>query len=267
MTRSPTARWSKTFPPRTRSSSWAAPSPGPSRSASTLRPSPIGDEGGGDVAGDGSHLAPAGPRSPKAARTRARLVEAAKAVFAEHGLLEARIADIAKQAGVSYGSFYHYVESKEALFREIAAEVDARLRAPVDDVILPRGSGMAPEERVREAIRRHYETYREEARLLGVIEQAARLDDELAATRTAWQREDSVQVADSIRLLQRRGLADPDLDPRVAAAALGAMTYRFAELWLADRGVDTDFETGVDTVSRLFINALGLGCHAATTDR
>jgi len=125
----------------------------------------------------------------------------------------------------------------------------------VDDVILPRGSGMAPEERVREAIRRHYETYREEARLLGVIEQAARLDDELAATRTAWQREDSVQVADSIRLLQRRGLADPDL------------TYRFAELWLADRGVDTDFETGVDTVSRLFINALGLGCHAATTDR
>ena len=193
-------------------------------------------------------------------------MEAAKAVFAEHGLLDARIADIAKRAGVSYGSFYHYFDSMEALLREIAAEVDARLRAPVDDVILPRGSAMAPQDRVREAIRRHYETYREEAQLLGVIEQAARLDDELAATRTTWQREDSGQVADSIRLLQRRGLADPNLDPQVAAEALGAMTYRFAELWLADHGVDTDFETGVDTVARLFINALGLGCRPATAD-
>jgi len=144
------------------------------------------------------------------------------------------------------------------LFREIAAEVDARLRAPVEDVILPRGSALSPQERLREAIRRHYETYREEAQLVGVIEQAARLDDELAAVRTKWQREDGAQVADSIRRLQRRGLADASLDPVVAAEALGAMTYRFAELWLAHHGVDADFETGVDTVTRLFVNALGL---------
>ncbi len=180
-------------------------------------------------------------------------------MFADHGLPDARIADIAKRAGVSYGSFYHYFDSKEALFREIAAEVDARLRAPMDEVILPRGSRTPPQDRLREAIRRHYEVYREEARFLGVVEQAVRLDDELAASRTKWQREDQAQVAESIRLLQRRGLADPHLDPTVAAEALGAMTHRFAELWLAHGGVDADFETGVDTVTRLFINALGLG--------
>jgi len=159
---------------------------------------------------------------------------------------------------VSYGSFYHYFESKEVLFREIAGEVDAKLRAPVDEVILPR-SGMTPQERLQEAIRRHYETYRAEAQLLGVIEQAARLDDELAATRSTWQRDDSARVAGSIRLLQRRGLADPKIDADVAAEALGAMTHRFAELWLAHQGSDADFETGVDTVARLWINALGLG--------
>ena len=37
----------------------------------------------------------------------------------------------------------------------------------------------------------------------------------------------------SIRQLQRRGLADPELDPVIAAAALGSMTSRFAEFWLA----------------------------------
>ena len=228
--------------------------PRPSRSGNTpLRPESIDYESEVDT----NEVADAGPRSRKAARTRARLVEAAKEVFSEDGLLDARIAEIAKRAGVSYGSFYHYFDSKEVLFREIAADVDARLRAPVDEVILPR-SDLAPRDRLRQAIQRHYETYRAEAQLLGVIEQAARLDNQLAATRAEWQREDSMKVADSIRLLQRHGLADPNLDPVVAATALGAMTHRFAELWLAHQGSDADFETGVDTVTRLFINALGL---------
>jgi AcrR family transcriptional regulator len=199
------------------------------------------------------------PRSPKGARTRARLVEAAKEVFAEHGLLDARIADITERAGISYGSFYNYFDSKEELFREIAVEVDARLRAPMDEVILVRQSELSPQDRLREAIRRHYQIYRDEASLLGAIEQAARLDEVVASNRAKQQREDTSLVAESIRSLQERGFADPRLDPTVAAAALGAMTYRFAEQWLADEGLDCEFEQGVETVTRLFINALGLG--------
>jgi AcrR family transcriptional regulator len=205
-----------------------------------------------------SDVTPTGPRSPKGARTRARLVEAAKEVFEEHGLLDARIAQIAERAGVSYGAFYHYFDSKETLFREVAIDVDMRMRAPMDEVIFDRSSSLSPQERLHEAIRRHFEAYRDEARLLGVIEQVARLDDEMRVFRENWQREDNKKVADSIRMLQARGLADPALDPAAAAAALGAMTYRFAELWLAQGAVECDFETAVDTVSRLFANALGL---------
>jgi AcrR family transcriptional regulator len=205
-----------------------------------------------------SDLTPTGPRSRKGARTRARLVEAGKEVFEERGLLDARIAEIAERAGVPYGAFYHYFDSKEALFREVAIEVDGRLRAPMDEVIFDRTSALTPQERLHEAIRRHFEAYRDEARLLGVVEQVARLDDEVRDFRESWQREDNKQVADSIRMLQARGLADPALDPTAAAAALGAMTYRFAELWLAQGAVECDFETAVDTITRLFVNALGL---------
>jgi AcrR family transcriptional regulator len=203
-------------------------------------------------------LTPASARSRKGARTRARLVEAAKEIFEEHGLLDARISDITARAGLSYGSFYHYFDSKEALFREVAEDVDARLTAPVDEVILARGSGATPQDRLREAIRRHFESYRDEARLLGVIEQASRLDAEVRASRTERHRQNSARIAESIRQLQKRGLADPELDPTIAAAALGSMTYRFAELWLAQGQVDCDFDAGVDTVTRLFVNALGL---------
>jgi len=185
-------------------------------------------------------------------------VQAAREIFENDGLLEARIAAITERAGVSYGCFYHYFESKEALFRELADEVDAQLSAPVDDIIFARGSEVTPQDRIRQAIRRHFETYRADARLLRVIEQVARLDDQVGASRDSRYRERTAQIADSIRQLQRHGFADAGLDPTVAAAALGAMTYRFAEYWLAYGGIDCDFDLGVDTVTRLFVNALGL---------
>src|SRR5271165_5679457 len=80
---------------------------------------------------------PNGPRSRKGVQTRARLVAAAKEVFEENGFLDARISDIAERAGLSHGSFYHYFESKEEVFREVAAEVDERLSAPLSVVLDP----------------------------------------------------------------------------------------------------------------------------------
>ncbi len=73
---------------------------------------------------------PSGPRSRKGVETRARLVVAAKEVFEQDGFLEARISDIAERAGLSHGSFYHYFESKEEVFREVALEVDELALAP-----------------------------------------------------------------------------------------------------------------------------------------
>jgi AcrR family transcriptional regulator len=198
-----------------------------------------------------------GARRPQGERTRARLVVAAKEVFAEHGLPDARIADITRRAGLSYGVFYHYFDSKEALFREIAEDVASLLHAPVEDIILQRGA-MTPQDRLRHALRRYFESYRDEARFLSAIEQATRLDDDVRAAREEADRRHVKEVADSIALLQRRGLGDPNLDPGVAAAALGAMTSRFAELWLAQDRLDVDFDTAVDTFIRLFIGALGL---------
>src|ERR1700692_863228 len=74
---------------------------------------------------------PSGPRSRKGVETRARLVSAAKEVFERDGFLEARISDIAERAGLSHGSFYHYFESKEEVFREVAEAVEGQLSAPL----------------------------------------------------------------------------------------------------------------------------------------
>lgn len=208
---------------------------------------------------------PNGPRSRKGAQTRARLLSAAKEIFEENGFLDARISDIAERAGLSHGSFYHYFESKEEIFREVAAAVVDQLSAPLGSVILDPASEATPPERIREAIRLHLEAYRREARIMGVIEQVSRYDQQVKEFRFEHQRQYSEQVQESIRRLQRHGLVDPGLDPAVASAVLGSMTNRFPELWLVEGAVECTFDQGVEQLARVFINAMGMKQEAAPT--
>lgn len=201
---------------------------------------------------------PSAPRSRKGAQTRAKLLAAAKTVFERSGFLDARVSDIAEEAGLSHGSFYHYFESKEEIFREVAQAVEEKLSAPLGAVILDPNSTASPQDRIREAIRRHMESYREEARIMGVIEMVSRYDEHMKAGRHERLNRYGDQVTDSIRRLQAHGLADPDLDPEVAAAVVGSMTSRFPEMWLVEGRLDCDFDLGVEQLTRVFVNALGL---------
>jgi AcrR family transcriptional regulator len=198
-----------------------------------------------------------GPRSSKGVRTRERLVEAAKEVFEEHGFLEARISDIAERAGQAHGCFYYYFDSKEEVFREVAAAVDKRLFAPLDDVIKA-PTKLPVKQRIREAMRRHLESYREEARIMGLIEHVSRYDPEVNAIRLARHKRYTEQVAELIRQLQRRKLADTTLDPLITAAALGALSYRFAEMWLVHGAVECTLEDAIEQLSQIYANAIRL---------
>jgi AcrR family transcriptional regulator len=195
------------------------------------------------------------PRTGKAERTRERLLEAAKDVFEKHGFLNARVEDIAAQAEQSHGSFYYYFDSKEDVFRALAAALDERLFAPLDEVILAE-SGLERGERIREASRRYLEYYRREARMMDLIEQVGRYDPEINALRLAHHKRNTERVAESIRQMQLRGDADPNLDPMIVATALGGLTQRFAELWFVQGVVHCTFERGVEQLSRIYENAL-----------
>ncbi|HEX4217678.1 MAG TPA: TetR/AcrR family transcriptional regulator [Acidimicrobiales bacterium] len=208
-------------------------------------------EPGSDAEGDRK-------RSRKGVLTRARLIEAAKEVFEDDGFLDARISDITERAGLSYGAFYHYFDSKEEVFREVAAKVDERLSAPLDSIILAPSSDLAPEQRIRESLSRHLSSYRAEARIMGVVEQVSRYDDEVAAMRFGRHQEYNKRIGDSIRQLQQHGLADQALNPQLVAAMLGGMTQRFAEMWLVQGIVKPTFTEAVNQLTLVFVNALGL---------
>lgn len=64
-----------------------------------------------------------------AAARKDRLLRAAEECFAESGFHGARMAQIAKRAGISPGLIYHYFDSKEQIIAEIIQEhTDAKLQ-------------------------------------------------------------------------------------------------------------------------------------------
>ena len=158
---------------------------------------------------------------------------------------------------MSYGAFYHYFDSKEQIFREVAAAQERRLSAPPDETDQSR-SGSSTEDNIRDANRRYLQRYREETRLMRVIEQASRYDPHVNAERMASQRSFAQRSERSIKRLQSEGRADPRVNPALAADALGAMIGRFAELWLTQGYREYDFDEVVDQLSLLWANALRL---------
>jgi hypothetical protein len=64
--------------------------------------------------------------------------------------------------------------------------------------------------------------------------------------------------ARAIRNLQRKGAADPALDPDLTALAISAMVSRTAHVTIALGHHPVDLDLLTDTLTRLWLNALGI---------
>jgi AcrR family transcriptional regulator len=191
-------------------------------------------------------------------RTRAALVEAAKRVFAETPFADTRIADITAEAGVANGTFYTYFDSKEEIFREVAADVlDAMLRAPRRD---PRATGRDPIRDVEHASRAYFQVVVDNAVVARSIEQLVPVDTAVAGERRSTI-VGAIKRADRwIRRLQADGVCD-DIDPWTTAVALQTMTIRVAYDHLlphAGGEADVDVDAMARTVSRIWARTVGL---------
>ncbi|MFF3322645.1 TetR/AcrR family transcriptional regulator [Streptomyces sp. NPDC002889] len=201
---------------------------------------------------DHSAPEPTAPRrTRRGIRTRDALVAAARRIFERDGYLDARIVDIAAEAGVATGSFYTHFPSKDEVFAAVLAELqDEMLHAGV-------GSGSHGELRrgVEAANRAYLESYRRNAALMAAMEQAAAVDRRFLQLRLERSQAFIDRSAAAITRLQEDGLADPALDAAVTARALSAMVSRMAYVtFAADQPVP--FETLVETLTRLWTNAL-----------
>lgn len=196
------------------------------------------------------------PISPKGRRTRRRLLDAARTVFERDGFLDARIADIATEAGVSHGTFYTYFTSKAEIFRTLIIEV----MTMVYDTRMTSGDSedLTPRQRIERGNRQWIKVVHEHGAMLRLHEQVATFDDEILALRFRTRRQSADRIRKSIQQWQKQGVVRSDLDAGCMADALVSMVSNFTYFWLMLGQGDYDDETAIHTLTELYASALHL---------
>jgi AcrR family transcriptional regulator len=194
------------------------------------------------------------PRSARGQRTRAALIDAARLVFERDGYLDARMTDISAAAGVAAGSVYTYFTNKEEIFSAVAEQVQEEMLHPR----LRQRTGITDPRRLIDLANREYlRSYKKNAKLMGLFEQVAQIDESFRKLRIERSRAFAKRNATMIRELQQAGLADSTLDPLITAQALSSMVSRMAYTTFVLE-FPVSFERLVSTLNQIWINALQL---------
>lgn len=192
-------------------------------------------------------------------KTRTALLAAARTVFERDGFLEARITDISELAGYAHGTFYTHFDSKEAIFLEIAVDLQEQMLSEQEpEQVAPTTD---PVDGIERANRRYLKAYQSNAKIMGIIDQASMFNDELRAIRQSRAELFSTRAKRQIVRLQRQGLADKHVEADLAAIALTSMISRYAYVWFVesvDLGVKIDFEKSVETLTLAWARTIGL---------
>jgi AcrR family transcriptional regulator len=196
----------------------------------------------------------------KSVERRKRILDAAARALAEHGYSEAKLADIAQEAGTHAGSLYYYFPSREDLVTEVLVTSLDRLSQV--SAALDEDQGLSPLDRVTGFVGL-------------VIEQALAPDDHYfrAYLRNGSQVPETIRkVLETRRTQMRRTLARllseaqgagqvaPHIDPGVAAQfILGATNW--IGTWYDPAGARS-----VEELAAAFVDLVlnGVAPHAAT---
>ncbi len=166
----------------------------------------------------------------RAADKRERILTAAERIFARHGFFAAKVADVAKEAGVADGTIYLYFKSKDDLlisvFERRMQQLLAALRAAV-------ASKTKPRDQLRAFVKTYLQLVHDEPTASEV------LTIELRQSSKFMKEYDNVELADFLRLLggivaaaQADGTLDGSIPPHVAARMIFGMLDELALAWV-----------------------------------
>lgn len=195
------------------------------------------------------------PTSRRGMRTRAALLSAAREVFERDGFVDARMVDISAAAGAATGSLYTYFTDKNELFAALLEQLSEDMLHPGVHL---KYSGDDPVRLIEESIRAYLNNYRRNAKLMWLFDQVASIDQAFATMRTTRGKDFVRRNTRFIRALQDSGAVDADLDAAVVSLALTGMVGRTAHSVYVSRSQRVEFEKLVATLTRLWVNALGL---------
>jgi AcrR family transcriptional regulator len=182
---------------------------------------------------------------------RGDILAAAKTVFARKGYHGTTIAEIAKTAGLSYGSIYWYFDSKDALFHELMETEGQALRRHVTEALTTTPTAGAPDAPFRAAVRATFEFFESDRALVKLLFRDSyalgdRFEKHLFGIYEGFIDDIEAIVADAAR----RGVVAA-YPPRLVAVSVGALVGQ-----IAHRRVVTDDGLSAAVVADFVVSLL-----------
>jgi AcrR family transcriptional regulator len=184
-------------------------------------------------------------------RRRAAILGAAKKVFSAKGFHAATIADVARTAGIAYGSIYWYFDSKEALFQALMDDEEQALRSRIAGVLESGIADQDPEAMFRRAIGEtlmFFEEDRAATKLL--FRESLTFGGSISRHLYGIYQHFVGDLEQLMAYLQKRGLIRPG-PPEALAFCAAALIGQ-----LATRRLETDDGIDADTVADFVVSLL-----------
>lgn len=194
------------------------------------------------------------PKSEKARRTRQKIMEAARTIFAERGFAKATAEEISTKAEVGYGTFYLYFTDKKEALHTILQEVDDKLYQFGKGEVEKYRVGLGALATIKATISSFFDNFKENVDVLKICHELAATDPEFK------EHHDKVRA----RLVNRmkdhllKGLEfgnTRNLDPEITSIALSGLMEGIAVEWFFNNR-SWDREKVIDTVAKLYFGAV-----------
>jgi AcrR family transcriptional regulator len=186
------------------------------------------------------------------AKTRTRLLDAARKAFAERGYPATRVDDITQQAGTSHGAFYLYFANKQDIMEALADETSTAMFA-LADKLEGIGLGEAGYEHLHRWITEFVDIYERNSPVVAAWIQAADETRFVQLGREVLQKF-AGRIAGVIHESVAADVRHP-VNPGIAATALVAMIERFCYFWIVYGGGFPREQT-IDTLTAIWYQAI-----------
>lgn len=182
------------------------------------------------------------------------ILDAAVRVFARKGFYQARVSEIAREAGVADGTIYLYFQNKDdiliSLFEEGMKMVIENVKTEIDQV-------SDPLEKIRRFARAHLsliENHKDMAEIIQVeLRQSTKFMKE-------YRNEKFYEYIDIIGSIvkegQAQGLIRPDVEPGVVKRALFGALDEMSRFWVLSSKRKYSISTAADQISEFFIRGI-----------
>jgi AcrR family transcriptional regulator len=171
----------------------------------------------------GEAAAKEGRREERKAQNRAKLLAAARRVFAEKGFGEATARDIVRETDLATGTFYNYFRDKDEVFRALLEEFEQR----VAEAVAPtrRDTSLPLEHRIEVGARAFFDVVAEDAELFHVMRRNA---GAIAILPTEVMFSESMaDFAEDLELWSREGVL-PGVDLDFLSASIAGAAFQIA---------------------------------------